>query len=350
MKKQFLQHCQDNKFHQNGEQIKILDLLISFNKKSFFVNKLLKLFIKKNKKLGFYLHGDVGVGKTMLLNFFYERLKKKKKRIHFNEFMINFHDFRHVNKLKNKDNSIETFVKKLKKKIDLLYLDEFQVTNIVDAMILGKLFEIIFQENIKVLISSNIKIENLYEDGLQREQFVPFIKIIKRFCIEQELVIKQDYRQSEKSKTELFFYPINEANSILVNQKFRQLTKDKKESKVELKIKGRKFIINIFFEGIARFKFYDLCDIDLGSEDYIAIADKCNFITLENIPNFNDENLNQQQRFITLIDIIYEKKIPIMVTSNFNLNNFTSSRKLVDSYKRTISRLFELTSPNYNKS
>ena len=95
--------------------------------------------------------------------------------------------------LKKKDNSIDTFVKLLKKKINLLYLDEFQVTNIVDAMILGKLFESIFKEKIKVLISSNIKIKDLYTDGLQREQFVPFIKIIKKYSIEYELKINQDY-------------------------------------------------------------------------------------------------------------------------------------------------------------
>ena len=106
---------------------------------------------------------------------------------------------------------------------------------------------------------------------------------------------------------------------------------------------------NYFFEGIARFHFDDLCYENLGSEDYITIADECNFIILDNIPNFNDETVNQQQRFITLIDVVYEKKIPMMVSANFNLENFTSSRRLTDSYKRTISRLFELTSPKFIK-
>ena len=350
MKKQFLKYCSDNKFQQNDEQIKALELLVDFNQNNFSSNTLLNFFFKTEKKLGFYLYGDFGVGKTMLLNFFLDNIKVSKKKIHFNEFMINFHDYRHANKLKDKDNSIDIFVKDLKKKVELIYLDEFQVTNIVDAMILGKLFETIFKENIKVLISSNIKIKNLYKNGLQREQFVPFIKIIEKFCVEHKLVINQDYRKSDQSKFEHFFYPSNEQTTFQINQIFRQLTKGKKDSIIRLDVKGRIFTINSFFEGIARFNFNELCEVNFGAEDYIAIAGKCNFITLDNIPNFNDVTVNQQQRFITMIDIFYEKKISMMVSSNFSFENFTSSRRLVEPYKRTISRLFELTSPNFKKN
>jgi cell division protein ZapE len=350
LKKQFLKYCSDNKFQQNDEQIKALDLLVDFNQNNFSSNTLFNFFFKTKKKLGFYLYGDVGVGKTMLLNFFLNNIKISKKKIHFNEFMINFHDYRHANKLKDKDNSIDSFVKDLKKKVELIYLDEFQVTNIVDAMILGKLFETIFKENIKVLISSNIKIKNLYKNGLQREQFVPFIKIIEKFCVEHKLVINQDYRKSDQSKLEYFFYPSNEQTTFQINQIFRQLTKGKKDSIIRLDVKGRTFTINSFFEGIARFNFNELCEVNFGAEDYIAIADKCSFITLDNIPNFNDVTVNQQQRFITMIDIFYEKKISMMVSSNFSFENFTSSRRLVEPYKRTISRLFELTSSNFKKN
>ena len=108
------------------------------------------------------------------------------------------------------------------------------------------------------------------------------------------------------------------------------------------------FVIKHFFEGFARFNFNDLCAINLGAEDYMNIAEKCIFITIDSVPNFNDDNADKQQRFITLIDIFYEKKIPIMISAHFNLRNFTSARRLRNPYKRTISRLFELTSPNFN--
>ena len=351
MKNKFLEYCSNNKYQQNNEQTKVFDLLIKFyNQSNSPKNKFLNFFSKINNKLGFYLHGDVGVGKTMLLNFFFDNLKTPKKRMHFNEFMIKFHDFRHSHKLHGKNNSIKTFVQKLKENANLIYLDELQVTNIVDAMILGKLFKTIFEAGIKILITSNIKINDLYQDGLQREQFVPFVDIIKKFCTEHELIINQDYRKSGNSKLERFFYPVNEKTSFQINQIFRQLTKGKINNPTKLNIKGRVFMINVFFEGIARFNFNDLCSANLGAEDYIAIAERCNFITISNVPNFNDDNADQQHRFIILIDILYEKKIPIMISANFNQKNFTSSYKLIIPYKRTISRLFELTSPTIKKN
>ena len=349
MKNQFLQYCSNNKFQHNKEQINSLNQIIDFyNQSTLSKNKFIKFFTVVDKKLAFYLHGAVGTGKTMLLNFFFDRLKLPKKRMHFNEFMISFHDFRHDYKQQKKDYSIDTFVKKLKKKADLIYLDEFQVTNIVDAMILGKLFESIFKENIKILITSNIKIADLYKDGLQREQFLPFIDIIKKFSIEHELIINQDYRRSGNSKLKRFFYPVNEETSFQISQIFRQLSKGKSNNPIKINIKGRAFVINSFFEGFARLNFNDLCATNLGAEDYIAIAEKCIFVTIDGIPNFNDNNVDQQQRFITLIDIFYEKRISIMVSAHFNYKNFTTSRRLSDVYKRTISRLFELTSTNFD--
>ena len=189
IKYSFLIFCEKNNYERNIFQLKVLKKLINFlNPK----NKFLNIFFKRKKKLCFYLYGGVGVGKTMILNFFYDSLNFPKQRFHFNEFMINFHNYRH--EMKNKDNSLLAFVKDLKK-YKLIYLDEFQVTNIVDAMILGKLFETIFNEGIKVILTSNIKIDNLYMDGLQRDQFLPFIFIIKKNSIQQELLIEDDYRK-----------------------------------------------------------------------------------------------------------------------------------------------------------
>jgi cell division protein ZapE len=347
MKKKFLKFCLDNKFQQNEEQLKVLDSLIKFHKNIGSIKKMVSKFFMSEKKLGFYLQGGVGVGKTMLLDFFYNNLRIVKQRKHFNEFMIEFHNFRHDFKLKGKDNSINVFVKNLKKNTDLIYLDEFQVTNIVDAMILGKLFETIFKENIKILISSNIKIKDLYKDGLQRDQFIPFINIIKSFCIEYELIVNQDYRKSGISKLERFFYPINDKTVFQASSIFREISKGKINKPKNIVIKGRNFIIKNYFEGSARFDFNDLCSSSIGAEDYIKIAEFCNFMLIDGVPDFNDENADKQQRFITLIDILYEKKIPIMLTANFNYKNFKSSRRLSDPYKRTISRLFELTSPKF---
>lgn len=348
LKEAFLDHCSKFRLKKDHEQIVVIEKLVKFYENNFSKSSfLVRIFEKKHKKLGFYLQGDVGVGKTMILNFFYDYLDIPKQRTHFNEFMISVHDFLHKNKNNSKnENLLDLFVKNIKQSTELIYFDEFQVTNIVDAMILGKLFKSIFNNNIKVIFSSNTKIQDLYKDGLQREQFLPFIRIIEDYCIEHELIINEDYRKSGIKTLERFFYPNNEKIAFQINQLFREITKGKELSIKTITVKGRNFLINKYYQGIARFDFKELCAENLWAEDYLSIVKQCSMIVIDNIPNFNDENVNEQQRFITLIDIIYEKKIPMMVTSDVSLDSFGSSIKLSGIFKRALSRLYELTSPN----
>ena len=346
LKKFFIKHCEDKSYEINQNQLVIVDDLKNFYTENFKQNLITKFFKKKDIKLGFYLMGDVGVGKTMILNFFFNRLNEKKMRLHFNEFMIKFHDFIFENK--DKSNGIDLFVKDLNKSAKLIYFDEFQVTNIVDAMILGKLFKKIFDEKIKVIFSSNIKIKNLYKDGLQRDQFIPFIKILEKNSYEKELSIDDDYRLSNKKSLDRFLSPINQSTNFIFNKFFRTITKDKNKTIKILEIKGRTLEIKNFYEGVIKFDFEELCNRNLGSEDFISIANNCDFLLIVELPNFSEDNSNQQQRFITLIDILYEKKIPLMITSHINLNLINSSKSLQEPFKRTISRLYELTSINYN--
>ena len=348
LNKLFLNHCKKNNLEVNINQIDLIKELNQFYNLNFDKSFLKKIFYKKNSKPGFYLQGDVGVGKTMILNFFYDNLRSPKQRLHFNEFMISFHDFVFQNKKDKKENIIDKFVNKIKKKYELIYLDEFQVTNIVDAMILGNLFNKLFDENIKVLFSSNVKINDLYKEGLQRDQFLPFIKDMKNKCYQQKLSIEEDYRKSSNNKNERFLYPLNEITNFKVNKYFRQITKNIPIKEKVLTIKGRRFNIKNYYDGISRFDFKDLCAKNIGAEDYIKIADICSFIIIENIPNFNNDNSNQQQRFVTLIDILYEKNVPLMISSKSQLNLISSSKSLEDVFKRTISRLYELTSIKYN--
>jgi cell division protein ZapE len=337
----FIEFCNKNSFEKNNQQIEIVNSLDKFlnSKKIFFKN-----LFKSRYKLCFYLHGNVGVGKTMILNFIYDQLKIQKNRLHFNEFMISFHDFRHN---KEDDNSIRSFVKNLKKKYELIYLDEFQVTNIVDAMILGKLFEIIFSENLKILITTNTKLNDLYKDGLQRDQFLPFIKIIDKNSIQKELLLDDDYRMLMKNEFKRIFYPLNETTSFKLNQIFHELTRNKIKEKKNVITKGRVFKIDNYFTGVVRFKFNDLCDVNLGSEDYLNIASVCKHVFIENVPIFNDQNSNQQLRFITLIDIFYEKKIFLTLSLQNDILKIGSSKKHFEVFKRTLSRLNQMTTNFY---
>ena len=348
LKKSFEEFCKENQFEINKNQIQIIDKLDNFYKKNFKKSFFKKIINNKNNYLGIYLVGDVGVGKTMILDYFFDSLEEKKIRFHFNEFMIKFHDFIFQNKKKGKEDGLENFVKNLNNKTKIIYFDEFQVTNIVDAMILGKLFKKIFSEKINVLFSSNINIDELYKNGLQRDQFIPFLMILKKNCEEIELKIDEDYRTSKNNKLDRFLYPVNQSSNFKFNKFFRKATKDKKKNIKIFEIKGRKLIIENYYDRVAKFSFDELCNRNLGSEDYIKIADHCDLIFIENLPNFNENNSNQQQRFITLIDIIYEKKIPLMIKSEVNLNLIQSAKSMNNQFKRTISRLYELTSKDYN--
>ena len=348
LKKSFLNLCENKEYEVNENQISIVEKLSEYYNLNFNQSLIKKIFKDKNKKSGFYLVGDVGVGKTMILNFFFTSLKEKKYRLHFNEFMIKFHEFIFENKKKGKNQGLEKFVEKLSDKTQILYFDEFQVTNIVDAMILGKLFKKIFEENIKVIFSSNIKIKDLYKNGLQRDQFVPFIKILEHNCSEIELEIPEDYRTNKNKLLDRFLSPIDESSNFKFNKFFRKMTKNKEKTTKILDIKGRKLIIENFYDRVTKFNFDELFNNNLGSEDYIRIAKESDLIFIENLPNFNEDNSNQQQRFITFIDIIYEKKIPLMIKSEVDLNSLCSSKSLTEPFKRTLSRLYEMTSQKLN--
>ena len=290
LKNLFLNHCKSKKLEINSNQIKAIEVINKFYQNNFKHNFFTSLFLKKEKIPGFYLQGDVGVGKTMILNFFYENFNQPKRRLHFNEFMISFHDFFFQNKNSKKGNVIDKFVSKLKRKYKLIYLDEFQVTDIVDAMILGSLFKKIFDENIRVIFSSNVKINDLYKYGLQREQFIPFIKIMKKRCVELTLSLKEDYRKSQNKSNARYLYPLNEITNFKINKLFRKLTKDKIKQEKIISIKGRKFNIKNYFEGIAKFDFSELCNRNIGAEDYIKIADVCKYILIKNLPIFDKFN------------------------------------------------------------
>ncbi len=346
LEKKFKTHCNTQNLELNPNQIILVKQLDNFYKENF-KSSLLNFFSKQSSKKGFYLYGGVGVGKTMILDFFFNLVNQKKQRLHFNEFMLNFHDFVHDNKYKNEENVINVFVKDLKSKFSLIFFDEFQVTNIVDAMILGKLFQEIFYKNIKVIVTSNTKISELYKDGLQRDQFKPFIQIMQEKSIEHELIIDDDYRKSKEKEKQRYFHPLNQETNFKINKFSRIITKNKKLSSKVLNIKGRNLEIKNFYDGISKFDFDELCNQNLGGEDYLKIAESSEFIIIKNVPGFNDINSNQQQRFITLIDVIYDKDRAIAVTAEQSLEKLSSSKSLEKPFKRTISRLFELTSKDF---
>ena len=280
----------------------------------------------------------------MILNFFYDNFDYSKHRFHFNEFMIGFHDFVFKHKENDKENIIDQFVSELKNKYQLVYLDEFQVTNIVDAMILGNLFKKIFDKEIKVLFSSNIEIDNLYKDGLQRELFLPFIKIVKDNSIIHHLDIDTDYRIKNLNNQETFFIANSSVSSLKITDIYEKTIEGYTPKDEIISIKKRDFIIRRLANRIAWFQFEQICGGHIGAEDYLEMIKYMDKIIVENVPIFSNANANMQERFINLIDVLYDNQIQTIISSDKEIEKLGSAFYLKDKFQRTVSRLIEMRS------
>ena len=338
-KKYSKQHSLQKNINQE-DLIKTLESLTEQLKPSF-LKSVTSIFSNKKPK-GFYLHGEVGAGKTMIINFFLEYLNHPRVlKTHFNKFMVDIHNKLH--KLRDESNPLPKIVKNFKKDFDIIFFDEFQITNIADAMILGKLLEQFFSHNIFIITTSNAKPDDLYIGGLQRDQFLPYIETIKNNTLVYSLDSGKDYRELYLSKKNRFFIVKNSETKKNYNQVLFNVLSGKQFTTHVIEVKTRKIIIDNYVSGIAKFDFKDLCFQNYGSEDYIEICKIVKIFFIENIPNFTDETINEQYRFINLIDIIYDNKLSLVATATVPINQLTSSAKLTKVFQRTLSRLNELT-------
>jgi cell division protein ZapE len=342
----FKKYTKKHSLQKNVNQedlIKTLDTLTEQLKPSF-LKSVTSIFSSKKPK-GFYLYGDVGAGKTMIVNFFLEYLNHPRVlKTHFNKFMVDIHNKLH--KLKNESNPLPKIVKTFKKDFDIIFFDEFQITNIADAMILGKLLEQFFSNNIFIITTSNVKPDDLYLGGLQRDQFLPYIENIKDNTLVYSLNSGKDYRELYLNKQNRFFIVKDPQTKKNFNQVLFTVLSGKQFATKEIEIKGRKLIIDNYVSGVAKFDFKDLCFQTYGSEDYIEICKITKIFFIENIPNFTNELINEQYRFINLIDIIYDNQLSLVATASVPINQITSSVKLAKVFQRTLSRLGELTRSN----
>ena len=314
-------------------------------------NFLVQILSSKPEIKSIYIHGEVGRGKSMLMKEFFNSISKTSKiYFHFNAFMRQIHealrDIRKESK-KYKDELFEA-VERVVKKNKLICFDEFQVTDIADAMLLARIFSYLFDNGVVAVFTSNSKPIDLYKNGLQREVFLEFVEnILLKNCQVLNLNSPTDYRaQYTKSLTKRYFIS-NTKNRQAVQEIIANLTKHQKLRSSKLKLWGREIKISKTFEKIAVINFSDLCKNDYSASDYQTICQNFNLIFLLKLPKLTNEDINEAKRFTLFIDEIYENKVALIITAKTKISEIYNNGIGSEAFKRTASRLQEIKSDNY---
>lgn len=299
---------------------------------------------------GLYLWGPVGRGKSLLMDLFFEHAPiKKKRRVHFHEFMLEQHaalrDARAGGA--GQDQLIAQVAEKVAADARLLCFDEVQVTDIADAMILGRLFERLFAMDVVIVATSNRPSDELYKNGLNRQLFLPFIALLKRQLEEIQIAGPRDYRLERLMAAPVFYAPLGPAADEAIERAWTRLTHGAHAQAVTLDVNGRALRVEREAAGVARFTFEELCARPLGAADYLEIAERFHTVLLENIPKLSPSMREEAARFRTLIDALYEAKVKLIASAEAEPQNLYPAGDQSFEFERTASRLMEMRSETY---
>jgi cell division protein ZapE len=305
---------------------------------------------------GLYIYGPVGRGKTMLMDLFFEASPVvRKRRAHFHEFMLDVHDrifaFRQKMKLgeHESEDPIHLVAAALAQETWLLCFDEFHVTDIADAMILGRLFAQLFDRGVVVVATSNVPPGELYKDGLNRALFVPFIQMLEEYMDVVRLDARTDFRLEKLAGLPVWYVPADAAADAALDDAWRRLAGGHDGAAQQLPLKGRAVRVPRAFMGVARFSFHDLCEEPLAAADYLRIAHEFHTIILDRIPVMGFETRNAAKRFIILIDTLYDMNIKLIASAAAEPDALYRADEGFEAqeFKRTASRLIEMRSQAY---
>ncbi len=311
------------------------------------------LFAKFQRKTeagprGLYIHGGVGRGKTMLMDLFYEQVRfAPKRRSHFHEFMAEVHERIAAARKSHEGDPIPKVAAEMVGAPGLLCFDELHVTDIADAMILGRFFKVVFERQAVLVATSNAMPHELYKHGLNRQLFLPFIDLIEDNMDVIELASAKDYRLDKMAGQPLYFAPADGAARGAMDAHWQRLTGHHPVEPTVLEVKGRKLAVPAAAAGVARFAFEDLCERALGPVDYLAIAHAFHTVLIDGIPVMTPARRDHARRFISLIDTFYDNGVCIVVSADAQPDDLYLKGDGVDLFARTASRLIEMRSETY---
>jgi cell division protein ZapE len=305
---------------------------------------------------GLYIYGDVGRGKTMLMDLFFETTPvRRKRRVHFHAFMAEVQTRLYALRRQMKrgeiadDDPIRLVAAALADEAWLLCFDEFHVTDIADAMILGRLFARLFELGTVVVATSNVAPVDLYKGGLNRALFLPFIDQIQEHMDVLRLDSRTDFRLEKLAGVKMWMVPADAAADAALDAAWNKLTGGARGEPVDLTVKGRKLHVPHAASGVARFSFADLCEQPLGASDYLRLAHDYHTIMIDRIPAMDAADRNAAKRFIALIDTLYDNAVKLMASADadpMSLYSATEGTEAME-FQRTVSRLIEMDSESY---
>ncbi len=307
-------------------------------------------FKTRDKRIrGIYLFGPVGRGKTMLMDLFYQSLTTTyKKRVHFHQFMIDVHE--RLNALSDDiehENRIEKVADAIDEEVDILCFDEFHVTDVADAMILKPLFTRLFEKEVVVVATSNWNPHDLYEDGLQRDRFLPFIDLITQEMDIFEISDGIDYRMEKLHAGQAWFCPLNNKSKTDFYKFFDELVGHNTGAPFTFSVKGRDITIPKMAGKVAMVDYKDLLTQPLGAEDFLTMTEYFKILFLDNLPAFTAEQSDVVKRFMILVDTFYDQGARLIIRANAPAEEIYKKGTLAFEFQRTLSRLNEMGSSDY---
>jgi cell division protein ZapE len=320
-----------------------------------FFQRITGMGTRENENFkGIYMYGGVGRGKSMLMDTFYKSLPDsiRKSRVHFHKFMIDVHDYIHSRResdgiREGVDATLPLLAERIAERSRVLCFDEFHVTDVADAMILGRLFTALFDRDVVVVATSNWPPERLYEGGLQRDRFLPFIDLLMGKMDVIHLDSPHDYRAQTLAQDGVYFYPLSTTTKARIDKVYEHLTGGAESHEDEITVKGRLIKPQSVSNGVARFTFSQLCEQPLGAEDYIEIAKRYRAVFLEGIPKLSYDRRNEAKRLMNLIDALYEAGTHVVFMADALPEKLYVGHDHAFEFERTISRIKEMQSAGY---